>query len=83
MVSVFSGCFRVLYSSLRYHSHSSNERTGIMRVKILSALQDNYMFLLIDEKTQKCAAVDPVEPEKVNNEICVIIMKNDSVTLRI
>jgi len=36
-----------------------------MRVRLLPALEDNYMYLLIDEGTKKCAVVDPVEPEKV------------------
>lgn len=36
-----------------------------MRVKILSALEDNYMYLIIDEQSKKCAVVDPVEPDKV------------------
>ena len=37
-----------------------------MRVKLLPALDDNYMYLLIDEKTNDAAIVDPVEPAKVN-----------------
>jgi hydroxyacylglutathione hydrolase len=36
-----------------------------MKIRLLPALQDNYMYLLIDEKTKECAAVDPVEPEKI------------------
>ncbi|XP_046545916.1 hydroxyacylglutathione hydrolase, mitochondrial-like isoform X2 [Haliotis rubra] len=36
-----------------------------MRVKLIPALEDNYMYLLIDEDTKQCAAVDPVEPEKI------------------
>ena len=36
-----------------------------MRVRLLPALQDNYMYLLVDEETKTCAAVDPVEPQKV------------------
>nr|KAG5709353.1 hypothetical protein BaRGS_029202 [Batillaria attramentaria] len=35
-----------------------------MRVRLIPALEDNYMYLIIDEQTQECAAVDPVEPEK-------------------
>ena len=37
-----------------------------MKVHILPALSDNYMYLLVDEKTQTAAVVDPVEPEKVH-----------------
>ncbi len=36
-----------------------------MRVRLLPALQDNYMYLLIDEETNEAAVVDPVEPKKV------------------
>ena len=36
-----------------------------MNVIPIEALQDNYMYLLVDESTKECAAVDPVEPEKV------------------
>ncbi|XP_046327986.1 hydroxyacylglutathione hydrolase, mitochondrial-like isoform X2 [Haliotis rufescens] len=36
-----------------------------MRVRLIPALEDNYMYLLIDEETKQCAAVDPVEPHKI------------------
>ncbi|XP_054712648.1 hydroxyacylglutathione hydrolase, mitochondrial-like [Uloborus diversus] len=36
-----------------------------MKVKILPALDDNYMYLIIDEVTKNAAIVDPVEPKKV------------------
>ncbi|XP_031836961.1 hydroxyacylglutathione hydrolase, mitochondrial isoform X1 [Nomia melanderi] len=36
-----------------------------MKVQILPALQDNYMYLIIDEATQEAAIVDPVDPEAV------------------
>lgn len=36
-----------------------------MRVHIIPALQDNYMYLLVDEASNEAAVVDPVEPEKV------------------
>lgn len=36
-----------------------------MRVEVVPILEDNYAYLLIDEKTKTCAAVDPSEPEKV------------------
>lgn len=36
-----------------------------MRVRYVPALKDNYMYLLIDEKSKTCAAVDPVEPKKL------------------
>ncbi|XP_064613620.1 hydroxyacylglutathione hydrolase, mitochondrial-like isoform X2 [Liolophura sinensis] len=48
-----------------------------MRIKLLPALQDNYMYLLIDEATKECAAVDPVEPQKV-----VDAVSEEGVTLK-
>lgn len=36
-----------------------------MRVELLPALTDNYMYLIIDENTKEAAAVDPVQPQKV------------------
>lgn len=36
-----------------------------MKVKYLPALSDNYMYLLIDESSKTCAAIDPVEPKKL------------------
>ncbi|MEE6497907.1 hypothetical protein FKM82_002925 [Ascaphus truei] len=36
-----------------------------MKVELLPALTDNYMYLLIDEETREAAIVDPVQPHKV------------------
>ncbi|XP_053551058.1 hydroxyacylglutathione hydrolase, mitochondrial isoform X3 [Bombina bombina] len=36
-----------------------------MRVELIPALTDNYMYLLIDEETKEAAIVDPVQPHKV------------------
>ena len=36
-----------------------------MNIIPIEALSDNYMYLIIDEATNECAAVDPVEPTKV------------------
>ncbi|XP_014487228.1 PREDICTED: hydroxyacylglutathione hydrolase, mitochondrial isoform X2 [Dinoponera quadriceps] len=36
-----------------------------MKVHILPALHDNYMYLIVDEATQEAAIVDPVAPESV------------------
>ena len=46
-------------------THSSLHRHINMRIELLPALEDNYMYLLIDDKTNECAAVDPVDPESV------------------
>ncbi|KAM9210530.1 hydroxyacylglutathione hydrolase, mitochondrial isoform 3-T7 [Dugong dugon] len=36
-----------------------------MKVELLPALTDNYMYLLIDKDTKEAAIVDPVQPQKV------------------
>ncbi|KAL6423161.1 hypothetical protein ACFW04_010086 [Cataglyphis niger] len=47
------------------HSLSTTVEHCNMKVQILPALQDNYMYLIIDEATQEAAVVDPVDPEAV------------------
>lgn len=50
----------------RMHSNIKNVMShGSMRIQILPALQDNYMYLIIDENTKEALIVDPVEPKKV------------------
>ncbi|XP_067858950.1 hydroxyacylglutathione hydrolase, mitochondrial [Heptranchias perlo] len=56
--------------SFYFHSGSSvrKSKTVIkpnMKVELLPALADNYMYLLIDNDTREAAIVDPVEPQKV------------------
>lgn len=36
-----------------------------MKIELLPALSDNYMYLLIDVDSREAAVVDPVEPVKV------------------
>ncbi|XP_044308503.1 hydroxyacylglutathione hydrolase, mitochondrial-like [Varanus komodoensis] len=36
-----------------------------MKVELLPALTDNYMYLLVDEETREAAIIDPVQPQKV------------------
>ncbi|XP_029669485.1 hydroxyacylglutathione hydrolase, mitochondrial-like isoform X3 [Formica exsecta] len=47
------------------HSLSATVDHSNMKIQILPALQDNYMYLIIDEATQEAAVVDPVDPETV------------------
>nr|XP_054762457.1 hydroxyacylglutathione hydrolase, mitochondrial-like [Lytechinus pictus] len=47
------------------HSATTVTSQPDMKVTILSALEDNYMYLLSDEDTKEAAIVDPVNPEKV------------------
>jgi len=62
--------FNGILPLLRRQSYHSNIRWIIheqsnMKVQILPALADNYMYLLVDEATKEAAIVDPVEPDKV------------------
>ena len=47
-----------------------------MKVRILPALTDNYMYLVVDEATKEAAIVDPVAPEVV-----VEAVKEENVSL--
>lgn len=40
-----------------------------MKIIPISVLDDNYSYILIDEKTKEAAVVDPVEPIKILNVI--------------
>ena len=55
--------------SFSYHSKPQLFLQPDMRVRLLPALQDNYMYLLIDEETNEAAVVDPVEPKKVGTHL--------------
>ena len=48
-----------------FHSKPLRVTQTDMTVLVIPALENNYMYLLIDEKTKMAAAVDPVEPQKV------------------
>ena len=48
------------------HTSTSVETLGSLTVRILPALEDNYMYLVEDPSTGEAAVVDPVEPEKVS-----------------
>ncbi|XP_031562767.1 hydroxyacylglutathione hydrolase, mitochondrial-like [Actinia tenebrosa] len=52
-------------SAFKSHSQQIVISQDDMRVRLLPALSDNYMYLLIDENTKEAAIVDPVEPKKV------------------
>ena len=38
-----------------------------MSIRLLPALGDNFMYLLVDKATQQAAIVDPVQPQTVSN----------------
>jgi len=50
---------------------SSGAVTSLTRMRVIPvcALSDNYMYILIDQKTKVCAVVDPVEPERLLKRI--------------
>lgn len=52
----------LLHSPVR---KSSLVEQANMRIELLPALTDNYMYLLIDVDSREAAVVDPVEPVKV------------------
>ncbi|KAK3552261.1 hypothetical protein QTP86_006080 [Hemibagrus guttatus] len=47
-----------------------------MRVKVISILEDNYMYLVIDEQSKEAIAVDPAVPHRL-----LEILKREGVTL--
>ncbi|XP_050295870.1 hydroxyacylglutathione hydrolase, mitochondrial [Anthonomus grandis grandis] len=47
------------------HSNSISVAFSKMRVTVLPALSDNYMYLITDEATNQAAIVDPVAPDTV------------------
>lgn len=51
--------------TLQFHTLPKSVCFGNMRVKILPALQDNYMYLIVDENSQEAGIVDPVAPDTV------------------
>ncbi|XP_037084053.1 hydroxyacylglutathione hydrolase, mitochondrial-like isoform X2 [Pollicipes pollicipes] len=53
----------------QFHSQPRTVSQTDMRVRIIPALQDNYMYLLVDEKTKQAAVVDPVEPDSVRSAV--------------
>jgi len=53
-----------LFHSLPTDHHHSN-----MKVRILPANSDNYMYLIVDEATKAAAVVDPVHPESVLSSV--------------
>ncbi|KAL4222154.1 hypothetical protein ACF0H5_018194 [Mactra antiquata] len=74
----FRSVFTLPIRKIVYRNHSQSTTTQLkkMRVELVSALEDNYMYLLIDETTKKCAAVDPVNPDKL-----LAAVQNAGVTL--
>lgn len=49
----------------RFHNQTICHQENTMDVHIISALVDNYMYLIVDKQSGDAAVVDPVEPDKV------------------
>lgn len=64
-ISVFSRHLSASAPPTSSHSKEVLVSQVDMKVHILPALSDNYMYLVVDEKTSEAAIVDPVEPLKV------------------
>lgn len=41
-----------------------------MKVKVISILEDNYMYLVIEEQSKQAVAVDPAVPHRVRSLFC-------------
>ncbi|XP_048645341.1 hydroxyacylglutathione hydrolase, mitochondrial isoform X1 [Marmota marmota marmota] len=57
-----------LLGTLLYYTDLRKSLTveqSAMKVELLPALTDNYMYLIIDKDTREAAIVDPVQPQKV------------------
>ena len=52
---------KLYFQKVNLIRHYSNKITN-MNIIPIEALQDNYMYLIVDPATKECAAVDPVEP---------------------
>ncbi|XP_072028871.1 hydroxyacylglutathione hydrolase, mitochondrial-like isoform X1 [Amphiura filiformis] len=79
LVTTTSSLCARLSPSLYRSCHSSSILISQvdMRVRLLPALDDNYMYLIVDEKTNEGAIVDAVNPEKVLSAV-----KEDGVQLK-
>ena len=51
---------------MEHHTSRSTEQLDHMTIRVLPALSDNYMYLIVDKATKEAAIVDPVNPEEVN-----------------
>ncbi|XP_008551511.1 hydroxyacylglutathione hydrolase, mitochondrial [Microplitis demolitor] len=63
---VYKFCNKV---TSKMHSVSTLIQGQNMSIKILPALDDNFMYLIIDEKTKEAAIVDPVNPTLVSSAV--------------
>lgn len=48
---------------------------GAMKVKVISILEDNYMYLVIEEQSKLAIAVDPAVPHRVRYRLNLYLCK--------
>ncbi len=65
-----------LFMAVTRHTSTSLVESECMKVQVLPALQDNYMYLIIDKDTQEAAIVDPVHPQSVSYIIILTLPEN-------
>lgn len=65
MIILLFNANSVLVRQQKSHTLSDLHIGARMDVKVLPALQDNYMYLVIDKATSEAAVVDPVMPSNV------------------
>ena len=80
-MSLFTRVTRFSLSRANFHFRTYSRVSASvpltkMEVKVIPALQDNYMFLLIDLNSKQAAAVDPVEPHKL-----IAVVENEGLKL--
>lgn len=65
IISSFNLLVALVWNRREKHSEEVVETYKEMDVKILPALEDNYMYLIVDKATREAAVVDPVDPAAV------------------
>ncbi|KAI1285449.1 Hydroxyacylglutathione hydrolase, mitochondrial [Halotydeus destructor] len=65
LVNRFYNLVLPLLRTRSFHSKPLSVNHLAMQVHLLPALEDNFMYLLVDDATKEAAVVDPVEPAKV------------------
>ncbi|XP_046660131.1 hydroxyacylglutathione hydrolase cytoplasmic-like [Homalodisca vitripennis] len=53
----------------KFHSTPKTVNLTGVTIKVIPALHDNYMYLVIDEVSKEAAVIDPVEPEHILEDL--------------
>lgn len=54
-----------LASGASFGGREDWQRSATMKVKVIPVLEDNYMYLIIEENTREAVAVDVAVPKRV------------------